>query len=141
MTVVPLLIASIACGASEEDSESIEVPQMAAEILEPIDGATVTGPNVTVRLGAHGVDIVPAGTPGPNTGHHHLYVDTDLTAADEPIPAGPGLVHLGMAQTEFVIEGMSPGDHVIIARIGDGQHVPLAGVLTDTVRITVSGGN
>ena len=129
-----LLAATAACGGGGDDAAPASPP--APEILAPLDGAEVAGPDVRIMLGAN-VAIVPAGTDQPNSGHHHLMIDADLTPEDEPIPAGPGIVHLGAAQTEHVIEGLAPGEHTIIARLGNYLHVPLPGARTDTVRITV----
>ena len=58
-----------------------------AYIISPADGATVQGP-VVVRFGLKGMGIAPAGIKLDNTGHHHLFVDTDLPAdLGVPIPA------------------------------------------------------
>ena len=46
--------------------------------ISPENGARVTSP-VTVRFGLRGMGVAPAGVTNPNTGHHHLLVDTDLT--------------------------------------------------------------
>ena len=107
------------------------------EIGEPADGATVTGPDVRVVLLAHGVEIVPAGIEQANSGHHHLFMDVAVTAAGETIPAGPGIVHLGGAQTEHTFEGLAPGEYVLIATLGDWLHVPIESVGADTVRFTI----
>ncbi len=119
----------LGCGGAPEASR--------VEIVEPADGATVTGPDVRVVLQAHGVEIVPAGIEQPNSGHHHLFMDVPVTAAGEPSPAGPGIVHLGGAQIEHTFEGLTPGEHVLIATLGDWLHVPIESVGADTVRFTI----
>ncbi len=119
----------LGCGGAPEASR--------VEIVEPAEGATVTGPDVRVVLQAHGVEIVPAGVEQPNSGHHHLFMDVPVAAAGEPIPAGPGIVHLGGAQTEHTFEGLTPGEHVLIATLGDWLHVPIESVGADTVRFTI----
>ncbi len=119
----------LGCGGAPEAS--------GVEIVGPADGATVTGPDVRVVLQAHGVEIVPAGVEQPNSGHHHLFMDVPVTAAGETIPAGPGIVHLGGAQTEYTFEGLDAGEHTLIARLGDWLHVPIESVGADTVRFTV----
>jgi hypothetical protein len=83
------------------------------------------------------VEIVPAGVEQPNSGHHHLFMDVPVTAAGETIPAGPGIVHLGGAQTEHTFEGLAPGEYVLIATLGDWLHVPIESVGADTVRFTI----
>jgi hypothetical protein len=75
----------------------------------------------------------------PNTGHHHLFVDTDVTPMGEAIPAGvPGIIHMGQAQTEFTVEGLAPGPHRIIAVVADGLHVPITPPMMDTINVTVT---
>ena len=145
----PFLAVMIACGGGGggeggeggDGAGSTAELGVAVEILEPMDGAELSGPDVRVLLGAQNVEIVAAGIQQPNSAHHHLYVDADLTPRTDPIPAGPGIIHLGAGQSEHVIEGLSPGEHVIIARMGDWQHVPLDDARTDTVRITISAPN
>ena len=107
-------------------------------IVEPTEGATVAGRSVRVVLDAQGVPIVPAAEQRPGTAHHHLYLDTDLGARRDTIPAGvTGIIHLGRAQTEFVFDSLAPGEHRIIALLADAWHVPLSPAAADTVRITV----
>ena len=43
------------------------------------DGAEVTSPFL-VQFGLSGMGIAPAGVEKPNTGHHHLLIDTRLTS-------------------------------------------------------------
>jgi len=115
-----------------------ETEVRAIEIVEPADGVVLAGPDVRVVLEAHGVDIVPAGNQQENSGHHHLFIDADVSPMGEPIPAGhPGVVHLGGGQTEYVIEGLGPGEHRVIAVLGDWAHVPDGTVAADTVTFTV----
>ncbi len=122
-----------ACGGAEPVERGVI-------IAEPADGAVVDGPDVRIMLQARNVGIRPAGTDEPNTGHHHLFVDRDVTPVGEPIPAEPGIIHLGGGQTEYVLEALDPGEHAVIAVLGDHRHVRLA-VGTDTVRFTVGGGD
>ena len=108
-------------------------------ILSPTEGESVAGPNVTVRLGASGVTIVPAANHDAGTGHHHIFVDRDPTPLTDTIPAGVADIrHLGQGQTEFTIEGLAPGEHRLIAVIANWGHVPLSPPAMDTVRFTVT---
>ncbi|PYO97380.1 MAG: ATPase [Gemmatimonadetes bacterium] len=107
------------------------------KIAAPVKGATVSGP-VKVVLQATGVEIVPATVERPGTGHHHLFVDHDLTPVDDTIPRGvTGIIHLGRGQTEFVLDSLKPGPHRVIAVVADWKHVPLKPLVVDTVRFTV----
>jgi hypothetical protein len=107
------------------------------KIVSPANGATLSGP-VKVVLQATGVEIVPATVERPGTGHHHLFVDHDLTAVDDTIPRGvTGILHLGRGQTEFVLDSLKPGPHRVIAVVGNWKHIPLKPLVVDTVRFTV----
>ena len=55
------------------------------EFIDIKDGAVI-GPKTTIHFGLHGMGVAPAGTKRPNSGHHHLLVDTDLPPLDKPIP-------------------------------------------------------
>ena len=47
----------------------------------------------------------------PGTGHHHLVVDAELPTAGSPIPATPGVhIHMGQAQTEYELTGLTAGE-------------------------------
>ncbi len=105
-------------------------------ILEPKDGATVKSP-VTVKFGAEGVEVVPAGTDKPNSGHHHLLIDAKLEDLNAPIPADANHIHYGKAQTEAQVE-LKPGKHTLQDVFGDKNHIPHdppleSGVITITV--------
>jgi hypothetical protein len=91
-------------------------------IIEPADGATVSSP-VTVKFGLRGAGVAPAGIDLPNTGHHHLLIDTQLTNFDQPIPADANHLHYGLGQTEATIE-LSPGRHELQLVLGDHLHIP-----------------
>src|SRR5579871_6141147 len=60
-------------------------PGAKEEFIDLKDGAVI-GPKAVVHFGLRGMGIAPAGTEKPNTGHHHLLVDTDLPPLDKPIP-------------------------------------------------------
>ena len=60
----------------------------------------------------------------PNTGHHHLLIDTPLPAdMDAAIPNDRNHLHFGAGQTETVLE-LPPGTHTLQLLMGDAAHVP-----------------
>lgn len=140
-----LTLAACSGEPATDDVESATPPAPAAsemlatvEILEPAASDTVDGPTVTVRLATDGVRIVVAGDTTSGTGHHHLYLDDDLTPADQPVPTVPGqIIHMGDGSTEYTFENVAPGEHRLIAVVGDGVHVPLQPWVVDTVTFTV----
>jgi hypothetical protein len=91
-------------------------------IISPSDGETVSSP-VTVRFGLSGLGVAPAGTEKENTGHHHLIVDADLPAFDQPIPADDNHIHFGGGQTETTVE-LESGEHSLQLIMGDWSHIP-----------------
>lgn len=153
LTAAALLVA--ACGGDADTSEGMsEEPAMeeeasemegagamagerSVEITSPTEGSTVEGPSVTVELAANGFQVVEAGDTTANSGHHHIFLDRDVSAADEPIPAEEGyIVHMGDGSTSFTFENVEPGQHTLIAVVGDAYHVPVPG-LQDTIQFTV----
>jgi len=124
--------------STESAAPATSEPAKLVAILSPTEGDTV-GPNIAVTLGATGVTIEKAsGVRAEGIGHHHLFLDTDPTAADAPIPpATPTVVHLGTGANEYTFTAIAPGPHRIIAVIAWGDHVPMVGVRTDTVNVVV----
>ena len=109
----------------------------ASHILSPSDGDTV-GPEVLVTLGVTGARAVPAdGMRREGEGHHHLFVDADLTPADSIIPKREGIYHIGSGADTLRLVGLAAGTHRLITRFANGDHVPMAGVATDTVWVVV----
>jgi len=88
------------------------------------DGATVSS-LIVVHFGLKGMGIAPAGIQMENTGHHHLFIDTDLPAdLAKPIPAVPDkIMHFGKGQTEVSLT-LSPGKHTLQLLLGDFTHTP-----------------
>ena len=94
-------------------------------IVAPADGAAVQSP-VRVVFGLRGMGVAPAGVDHPNTGHHHLLVDTGAPEGEDlsyALPAEDTLIHFGGGQTETVIE-LPPGEHTLQLLVGDANHIP-----------------
>jgi hypothetical protein len=108
-------------------------------IVSPRDGETVSSP-VKVVFGITGMTLSPAAPAGadvPNTGHHHLLIDTELADPNAPIPADTQHVHFGKAQTEGEVT-LAPGTHTLQLVLGDYLHIPFDPVIASPkVTITV----
>jgi hypothetical protein len=105
-------------------------------IISPQDGATVSSP-VTVVFGLKGMGVAPAGVEKEKTGHHHLVIDADLPAADEPVPADDNYRHFGGGQTETTVE-LALGPHTLQLIMGDQNHIPHdPPVVSDKISVTV----
>ena len=102
------------------------------------DGAEVDSPFL-VQFGLSGMGVAPAGVEKPNTGHHHLLIDTTLTPEQlkEPIPADDNHRHFGGGQTEAMVT-LPKGQHTLQLVLGDWSHVPhVPPVMSEKITITV----
>jgi hypothetical protein len=107
-------------------------------IINLKDGAKVTSPFL-VQFGLSGMGVAPAGVEKPNTGHHHLLIDTKLT--DEQmkasIPADDTHKHFGGGQTEAMVT-LPNGKHTLQLVMGDWTHIPhVPPVMSQVITVTV----
>ena len=89
----------------------------------PNDGEVIRSTHVKVWFGTRNFGVAPAGTDVPNTGHHHLLIDTALPPMDEPIPSDKRHMHFGRGQTETLLD-LPPGTHTLQLLMGDARHIP-----------------
>ena len=91
----------------------------------------------TIRFGLVNMGVAPAGIDKPNTGHHHLLIDTKIPPLDEPIPNDFNHLHFGAGQTEAHID-LAPGNHTLQLVLGDAKHYPFnPPVVSKKITITV----
>jgi hypothetical protein len=76
-----------------------------------------------VWFGLRQMGVAPKGVATPNTGHHHLLIDTDLPPLDQEIPSDRNHIHFGAGQTETMIE-LPAGTHTLQLLMGDQNHMP-----------------
>ena len=88
-----------------------------------LEDGSVIPPKATIHFGLVNMGVAPAGIDRPNTGHHHLLIDTKLPPLDEPIPNDFNHLHFGAGQTEAIVT-LSPGRHTLQLLLGDENHVP-----------------
>lgn len=95
-----------------------------AYIGYPNDGQTVPANKpFKVWFGLRYMGVAPKGVKYPNTGHHHLLIDTDLPPMDQEIPSDRNHLHFGAGETETMIQ-LSPGKHTLQLLMGDDMHMP-----------------
>lgn len=108
------------------------------------DGDEVTSP-LTVQFSVSGIEIAPAGTDKPNTGHHHLLLDRapfgegpdGAEEANANILADENNIHFGKGQTETKLD-LKPGKHTLQLVFGDKDHIPHNPVIkSDVITVTV----
>jgi hypothetical protein len=111
----------------------------AAYFVNLRDGQTVSSP-FRVVFGVYGIGVAPALTDKPNTGHHHLLIDTELTDEEKQyaIPSDDKHIHYGGGQTETVLD-LPPGPHTLQLVFGDMNHElhKPTGILSQKINITV----
>jgi hypothetical protein len=92
------------------------------EFVNLRDGMTVPQ-SFRVVFGASGIGVAPALTDKPNTGHHHLLIDAELSDEEKQfaIPNDEQHMHFGGGQTEVVLQ-LSPGPHTLQLAFGDLNH-------------------
>ena len=140
--LLPLALAVSACGrqqagAPEGEPSAAAEPATAAQpgialtaspdsaavfFITPSDGDTVSNP-VSIEFGIRAMEVVKAGVDKPDSGHHHLLIDTGLPPAGLPIPADDQHVHFGDGSTSTEI-ALAPGQHTLRLLLGDHRHIP-----------------
>jgi hypothetical protein len=135
------LLALAACVAVNVSPAAAQTPSPAGAkvyIINLKDGAEVTSPFL-VQFGLSGMGVAPAGVEKPNTGHHHLLIDTKMTDEQmkQPIPADDTHKHFGGGQTEAMVT-LAPGKHTLQLLLADWTHIPHApSVMSAPITITV----
>jgi len=76
-----------------------------------------------VRFGLTGMEVAPAGTASPNTGHHHLITTRPSRHSTRPLPKDDRHLHFGAGQTEASV-ALMPGKHKLQLVLADKDHVP-----------------
>ena len=133
-----LLAAFAAAGASPVAAQTPSPAGAKVYIINLKDGAEVSSPFL-VQFGLSGMGVAPAGVEKPNTGHHHLLIDTKLTAEQmkEPIPADDTHKHFGGGQTEAMVT-LPKGQHTLQLVLADWTHIPhVPPVMSEPITITV----
>jgi len=143
--ILPGLLLTLPVAAADNEKPQRQASPQGAKvyIIRPKDGATVKK-KFKVLFGLQGMGICPAGItaegiPIPNTGHHHLLVDTPkLPPMDMVLPVElPNVLHFGKGQTETTLE-LSPGKHTLQLVFADYAHVPHnPAVVSKKITITV----
>lgn len=135
---LPLGLAPV--GAQQDEQRKFgptpSAPGTVEYFIDLKDGATIPT-RTTVHFGLRGMGIAPAGSDRPNSGHHHLLVDTDLPPLDKPIPNDFNHLHFGAGQTEAEIE-LAPGEHTLQLLLGDKNHIAFnPPVASDRIKVNV----
>ncbi|MEN3278200.1 MAG: hypothetical protein V7631_3990 [Massilia sp.] len=115
--------AGAAAGPAPEPAPAANPAAPLVYFIWPHDGTVIGGGKFWVRMGLRNMGVAPKGTAVPNTGHHHLLIDTELPPMTEPIPSDRNHLHYGAGETEARVE-LPPGTHTLQLLLGDMNHVP-----------------
>jgi hypothetical protein len=133
-----LFITAVAAAASPVSAQTPSPAGAVVYFINLKDGDTVTSP-FKIQFGLSGMGVAPVGVQTPNTGHHHLIIDTQLSPEQlkQPIPADDQHRHFGGGQTETVLT-LPPGPHTLQLVLGDWSHIPHnPPVMSPVIKITV----
>lgn len=131
-----ILIAALIALAAPALAQSPAPAGAKVFFIEPKNGAEISGP-VSVKMGLEGMEIAPAGTEKPNSGHHHILINTPLQDPKSPLPADDNHKHFGKGQTDATLE-LKPGKHTLQLVLGDHNHAPHnPPVVSEVITITV----
>jgi len=91
----------------------------------PNNGEVIAaGKPIRVWFGLRDMGVAPKDVISPNTGHHHLLINTDLPKdMSKEIPSDRNHLHFGGGETETTIE-LPPGKHTLQLLMGDDKHIP-----------------
>ena len=143
--LIAVLVAVLQSAATPFGPAAAPAPAMPAAnpsnaqlyFIWPNDGTVITGGKFWVRMGLRNMGVAPKGVAVPNTGHHHLLIDTELPPLTEPIPSDRNHLHFGAGETEARVE-LPPGMHTLQLLLGDMNHVPhKPPIMSKKITITV----
>lgn len=136
---LPLLMAQPVGAASGDAVHRTPSPPGATVGFRNLKDGDVVPPTFTVQFDVHGMDVVPAGTQQPDSGHHHLLVDVaDMPDPNLPLPKTEHVIHFGGGQTEAELT-LPEGRHTLQLVFADYAHIPHDPVVkSDRITITVA---
>ncbi len=129
----------VGCGAQQEAFGEFDcrVPDNdGSHFVEPLDGSKLPG-SFSVVMSAGELEVQPAGTMTPGTGHMHILVDAPLLGPGEVIPADEQHRHYGDGSLTAALE-LPKGEYVLRLQFGDGAHRAYRGAgCHDEIRFSV----
>ncbi len=118
----PVMSARIRVNVAQTGGPTSSAPGAEVYFTDIKEGAVVDT-KVTIHFGLKNMVIAPASSDRPNSGHHHLLIDTELPPLDETIPSDFNHLHFGGGQAEATLT-LKPGDHTLQLLLGDRNHIP-----------------
>ena len=116
-------------------------PAGAAVYFVDIKNGDTLQTKTILHFGLRGMGVAPAGVIKPNSGHHHLLIDTELPPLNKPIPNDPQHLHFGSGQTEAEVT-LPPGQHTLQLLLADKDHIPHSPpVVSERITVNVVDGS
>ncbi len=137
-TVLAVLAVLGVTALTQASAQTASPPGAKVYIINLKNGAEVSSPFL-VQFGLTGMGVAPAGVEKPNTGHHHLLIDTALNGEElkGAIPADDTHKHFGAGQTETMVT-LPPGKHTLQLVFADWSHIPhQPPVMSTPITVTV----
>lgn len=129
LAIATALVLTAGCASSPV------MPTQSVSFLQPADGAIVSSPFV-VEFGIIGMQVQPAGTMAPDTGHHHLLINADDVPAMAVIPLDETHLHFGKGQTQTTVT-LKPGKYKLTMQFGNGAHQAYGPAMSQSIHVTV----
>ena len=105
--------------------------------IEPKDDANVAQ-EFKVVMGVAGMTVKPLGDMSPDTGHHHLLINSENVPSGDfvPVDKPTQYMHFGKGQTETMVK-LAPGKYKLTLQFADGAHRSYGESMRATLSVTV----
>ena len=125
----------ISSSISAYGGETPSVPNTKVYFINLIEGQKIKSPYL-VQLGLTSeMGIAPALADWPDTGHHHIIIDSTITNMNKSISNKH--IHMHKGQTEVSLK-LASGKHTIQLLFGDYSHIPHdPPVMSEIINISV----
>ena len=111
------------------------LPSGSVNFVSPPDGAKIFTDSELV-FEVQGMRVQPAGEPASlnTSGHFHIIIDGEPTAAGAIVPADATHIHYGKGQTRTPLT-LAPGKHSLTLQFADGAHVSYGATWSKTIQV------
>lgn len=133
-----LLALCLLMAAVSSHAVMVDVTAPRVYFISPLENARLKSPFI-VRFGLANWGVAPAGVSIPGNariGHHHLLINADPPPLGEPIIEDDYHRHYGSGETEALIH-LVPGIYKLRLVMGDGNHYPIQGMVSEVLTVTV----
>jgi Domain of unknown function (DUF4399) len=114
---------------------SLGAVAQSVDFIEPKNGAVLSSP-FKVVFAVSGMEVSPAGELKPNTGHHHLLINSQAMPQGEVIPFDDTHKHFGKGQTDTEVT-LPPGHYKLTMQFANGAHQSYGAEMSKSIEVTV----